>query len=105
MLAKGTTVQNPKLPFRVVPRGYFPNAEVGMKSSSPNAPVSPANAGMGPMIAVTPAEVSYKEDERNTPAAYVEFIGPDNSLGLPAIVSTAPRAIPRRSTTRAAPSR
>ncbi|HEY5228179.1 MAG TPA: cytochrome c biogenesis protein ResB [Opitutaceae bacterium] len=87
MLAKGTTVQSPKLPFRVVPRGYYPNAEVGMKSSVPNAPVSPANAGMGPMIAVTPVEVSYKEDERNTPAAYVEFIGPDASLGT-YVVST-----------------
>jgi hypothetical protein len=87
MLAKGTTVQSPKLPFRVVPRGYFPNADVGMKSATPNAPVSPANAGMGPMIAVTPVEVSYKEDERNTPAAYVEFIGPDASLGT-YVVST-----------------
>ncbi|HZZ18740.1 MAG TPA: cytochrome c biogenesis protein ResB [Opitutaceae bacterium] len=82
VLAHGTTVQNPKLPFRVVPRGYFPNADVGLRSSVPNAPASPATAGMGPMIAVTPLEVSYTEDQRNTPAAYVELAGPDSSLGI-----------------------
>ena len=27
LLAKGTVVQNPKLPFRVVPKGYIPNSE------------------------------------------------------------------------------
>jgi len=87
LLAHGTPVQNPKLPFRVVPRGYFPNAEVGLRSSVPNAPPSPADAGMGPMIAVTPLEVGYKEDDHNTPAAYVELVGPDASLGT-YVVST-----------------
>ena len=39
------------------------------------------------MIAITPMEVTYKEDERNTPAAYVEFVGPDSTLGT-YVVST-----------------
>src|SRR5580658_5540445 len=42
MLAKGTVVQNPKLPFRVVPKVYYPNSDVRMRSSVPNAPPSPA---------------------------------------------------------------
>ena len=87
ILASGTTVQSPKLPFRVVPRGYYPNADVALRSSVPNAPPSPATAGMGPMIAITPMEVTYKEDERNTPAAYVELVGPDSTLGT-YVVST-----------------
>jgi hypothetical protein len=82
MLARGTVVQSPKLPFKVVPRGYYPNSEVQMRSQAPNAPPSPATAGMGPMIAVTPVEVTYKEDERNMPSAYVELIGTDGSLGV-----------------------
>jgi hypothetical protein len=40
---------------------------------------------MGPMLAVTPVEVTYKEDERNFPAAYVELVGPDGSLGTWAV--------------------
>ncbi len=82
LLARGTVVQSPKLPFRVVPRGYYPNSEVQMRSQVPGAPPSPATAGMGPMIAVTPIEVTYKEDERNLPSAFVELVGADGSLGV-----------------------
>jgi hypothetical protein len=81
LLARGTVVQSPMLPFRVVPKGYYANSEVQMRSQVPGAPPSPATAGMGPMIAVTPVEVTYKEDERNVPSAYVELVGADGSLG------------------------
>jgi hypothetical protein len=80
-IARGTVVQNPRLPFRVVPRGYYPNSTLQMRSQVPGAPPSPANQGMGPMIAATPAEVTYKQDERNTPTAYVELVGTEGSLG------------------------
>jgi ResB-like family len=82
LLARGTVVQSPKLPFRVVPGGYYPNSEVQMRSQVPNAPPSPATAGMGPMIAVNPVEVTYKEDERNLPSAFVELVGTEGSLGV-----------------------
>lgn len=52
-----------------------------MRSQVPGAPPSTANQGMGPMIVATPLEVTYKEDERNVPTAYVELVGPDGSLG------------------------
>jgi len=38
--------------------------------------------GLGPQIAVTPLEVTYKEDERNIPTAFVELVGTDGSLGI-----------------------
>jgi len=81
ILSKGTVVQNPSLPFRVVPKAYYPNASVQMRSQVPNAPPSLATSVMGTMLAVTPVEVTYKEDERNVPAAFVELVGPDGSLG------------------------
>jgi hypothetical protein len=81
MLAKGTVVQNPKLPFRVVPKGYYPNSDIQLRSQVPGAPPSPATAGMGPMLAVTPVEVTYKEDGLNLPSAFVELVGPEGSLG------------------------
>jgi hypothetical protein len=81
-LAHGTPVQNPRLPFKVVPLGYFPNASVQMRSQVPGAPPSPATQGLGPMVAVTPLEVTYKQDERNVPAAYVQLEGPEGPLGV-----------------------
>jgi hypothetical protein len=81
LLSKGTVVQSPSLPFRVVPKAYYPNASIQMRSQVPNAPPSLATSGMGTMLAVTPIDVTYKEDERNVPAAFVELVGPDGSLG------------------------
>jgi hypothetical protein len=88
-LANGTVLQHPKLPFRVVPREYFPNAAIQMRSQAPNAPPTLATQGVGLEIAATPMEVTYKEDERNLPFAFVEFIGPEGSIGTFA-VSPAP---------------
>jgi hypothetical protein len=81
MLAKGMVVQNPKLPFRVVPKLYYPNSDLQMRSQAPGAPPSPATQGIGPMVAVTPLEVTYAEDGRNWPTVFVELVGPDGSLG------------------------
>jgi hypothetical protein len=88
LLARGTVVQNPKLPFRVVPRIYYPNSEARMRSSVPNAPPSPATVGMGPMLDVRPVDVSYKDDEYNFPTVFVELVGADGSLGTWAVVDS-----------------
>jgi hypothetical protein len=81
MIAKGEVVQNPKLPFRVVPKAYYPNSDAQMRSQAPGAPPSMATVGVGPMVAVTPTEVSYAEDAHNLPSAFIELVGPDGSLG------------------------
>jgi hypothetical protein len=80
-LSRGTVVQSPKLPFRVVPGTYYANAALQMRSQAPGAPATPATRGMGPQVAVTPLEVTYAENERNTPVSFVELAGPDASLG------------------------
>ncbi|HMD61459.1 MAG TPA: cytochrome c biogenesis protein ResB [Opitutaceae bacterium] len=82
MVADGTVVQNPRLPFKVVPRGYYQNSTVQLRSQVPGAPPSPATRDMGPQLVAMPAEVTYKQDERNTPAAYIELVGPEGSLGV-----------------------
>jgi hypothetical protein len=85
LLATGTVIQNPKLPFKVVPRGYFPNSDIAMRSQAPAGAPSVVTQGIGLQVTTTPADVTYKEDARNMPAAYVELVGPDGSLGTWAV--------------------
>lgn len=80
-LAEGTPLQHPKLPFRVVTKLYYPNAALERREQAPNAGPSPATQGIGPMIAALPIPVTYKPDEHNEPAVFVELVGPDGSLG------------------------
>jgi ABC-type transport system involved in cytochrome c biogenesis permease subunit len=90
VLARGDPVQTPRLPFRVVTRLYYPNAELAQPGSIPNLP--PSMATQGPpfvrQLVPVPRPVTYRDDERNEPAAYVELVGPDGSLGT-WLVSTA----------------
>jgi hypothetical protein len=80
-LAKQSELQHPKLPFRVVTRAYYPNAVLELRSNSKNQSGASANAGVGPKLVATPVPVTYKQEERNFPAAFVELIGPQGSLG------------------------
>jgi len=81
LIARGDSVQSPKLPFRIVPRAYYPNTALQMRRDAPGAPPSLATQGIGMQIVATPIPVTSKEDERNLPAAFVELVGPDGSLG------------------------
>ena len=78
-LEQKASLQHPKLPFRVSIRAYYPNAAVQRRDQAPNAPPSLATSGAGPQIAVTPLPITYRADERNVPAAFVEFTASDNS--------------------------
>lgn len=80
-IADGETIQHPKLPFRVVPKLYYPNAALQMRGNVPNAPPSAATQGMGQQIAAIPIPPTSKEGERNLPTAFIELIGPEGSLG------------------------
>jgi len=81
-LARLETVQHPKLPFRVAVKTYFPNATLAMRGPmQPADPSAPATQGVGPQVLATLQPLTYKQDERNIPAAYIELIGPDGSLG------------------------
>ena len=81
ILAGRQEVQHPKLPFRVIVRDYYPNAALQMRNLVPEAPVSPATVGIGPRVVTTPLALTYKPDERNLAAAFVELIGPEGSIG------------------------
>jgi len=81
LLEHDEPVQSPKLPFRIVPKLYYPNSVVQMRSQVPNAPPSPATMDIGTQLAATPQPLTYKENERNMPVAFVELVGPEGSLG------------------------
>jgi hypothetical protein len=84
-LARSETVQHPKLPFRVVTRAFYPNAALARRDASApqaaNSAVPAITQGMGSAVAVTPLPITYKPNETNSPAAIIEIIGADASLG------------------------
>ncbi len=78
-------IQVPALPFRVVPRAYYPNAALAGKEQAPPMlkPVeNSSNRGLGPSLLLAPLPMTYKQDQRNLPAALVELIGTEGSLGV-----------------------
>ena len=81
----GDALQVPALPFRVVPRAYYPNAALAMKEQAPPMlkPVeNTSTRGIGPKLLLAPLPPTYKQDQRNLPAALVELVGPEGSLGV-----------------------
>ncbi len=81
LLRDGGVIQHPKLPFQLRIRDYYPNAVVQMRDQTPNAAPAVATAGVGPRVAVIPVAPTYKENDRNAPAADLELVGPEGSLG------------------------
>ena len=87
LLAKGETIQHPKLPFKIVPKQYYPNSTLRMREAPSDAthaktePPSPATKGIGPRLIATPLPLTYKMDEMNLPTAFVEVVGAEESLG------------------------
>ena len=83
-LAKGKTVQHPKLPFKVVPKDYFENSTLrGPAEDTKATPgLTSATKGVGTRVAARPLPLTYKQNERNVPSAYVELVGPEGSLGV-----------------------
>ncbi len=80
-LRPGAEIQHPKLPFRIVCRAYYPNADLQVRPPAAGLAAGMATAGVGRRLALVPLPVTYKEDEQNWPAALVELIGTSGSLG------------------------
>ncbi len=74
-------IQHPALPFTVKPLYYYPNSALQLKSQAPTAPESGADQGIGARLAVSPAPLTYKDNERNLPAVLVELGGTGGPLG------------------------
>lgn len=98
LLARGAPLQHAKLPFRVVVKAYYPNAALRLRdggTAAPAAATPDATTGIGQRIGVTPLAVTYKQNERNLPAAFVELVAPEGSLGT-WMVSAHPNMVPQR---------
>jgi hypothetical protein len=79
LLARKTPIQHPKLPFRVVPKTYYPNSVLQARPA--NGPAAQATAGFGERILAAPQPITYRPNEVNMPTALFELIGPAGSLG------------------------
>jgi ResB-like family len=80
LLRPGASLQHPRLPFRLVVKDYFPNSALQMKSgAAPGAPQ--ATQGIGTTVTAAPQPLTYKQDERNIPAAWIEVAGDSGSIG------------------------
>ncbi len=82
-LRDGEAIQHERLPFRIVTRAYYPNAAMQMRDQLGNTSAPPpATRDIGARLAIIPIPITYKQNERNLPAAVVELLGPSNvSLG------------------------
>jgi ResB-like family len=80
-LERPTPVQHPKLPFRVIPRAYYPNSTLQLRVDNAQPPVL-ATAGLGLRVAATPQPITYRADETNLPSAYIEVSVPEASIGI-----------------------
>ncbi|MBC8010092.1 MAG: cytochrome c biogenesis protein ResB, partial [Burkholderiales bacterium] len=85
-LAAGKELQIAALPFKIVPRAYYPNASLSMKAPvagpAAGAVQNLATTGLGPRLDLVPLPMTYKQDQRNLPAALVEVVTPEGtSLG------------------------
>lgn len=80
-LARGQTIQHPKLPFRVVPHMYYPNAALQLQDESQTTLTTPVTRDIGTRIKTIALPLTYKPNERNLPAAYIELAGAEGTLG------------------------
>ncbi|MBI2496899.1 MAG: cytochrome c biogenesis protein ResB [Opitutae bacterium] len=84
-LADEGTVQHPKLPFSVRVKAYYANAtlQMGDPAGRPGTPV--ATQGIGSRVQVLPLPLTYKPDENNQPAAFIEIGTTEGTLGTWAV--------------------
>jgi hypothetical protein len=80
LLRQGRTLQYAGLPFRVAVRAFHPNAALEMRKPGATT-VSPATVGVGPQIVLMPLQMTYKPNEQNLPAAFIELLPAEGALG------------------------
>ncbi|MDX2109026.1 MAG: cytochrome c biogenesis protein ResB [Verrucomicrobiota bacterium] len=81
MLERTTPITNPRLPFRVEVRGFFPNAEITRVPEGNPSP-TPVTQGLGATMNLAAKEISrtFKGD-RNNSTAIVELSSTQGSIG------------------------
>ena len=85
LLGKKSPIQHPKLPFRVVPKSFYPNSSLHMRSAAPVATggdgAAQATTGVGDHVTASPLPITHRPNERNVPSAIVELAGTDATIG------------------------
>ncbi|HEY8650298.1 MAG TPA: cytochrome c biogenesis protein ResB [Chthoniobacterales bacterium] len=81
VLARGSTIQQPTLPFTLKIRRFLPNSQLVMRAQDSSASPSEATNGVGVNIVVNEIPRTVKDDERDLSAAFVEVEGVQGSLG------------------------
>lgn len=81
VLAGRETVQHPKLPFRVAVKDFMPNSSLRMRPAGDATGAGIATMGAGTQLEAAVLPLTYRQDERNVPTAFIELIGPDGSIG------------------------
>ena len=90
-LIHGGDLQHPKLPFRVVTKFYYQNSSAQPRAQVTNPPPVPATKGvLAEKYVITEQPVTYRPNDRNVPAAVVELVGADGSIGSWLITSEIP---------------
>ncbi len=80
-VADKKSIQHKDLPFRVDVKEYYPNSN--LQRVGPFAGPRPvATQGFGTGIVIVPEKMTYKQNERNVPSAYVEVVTPEGSQGI-----------------------
>lgn len=85
VLADEGSLQHPKLPFQVNVKAWFANATLQMGDPAARSGMPVATQGIGTRVQVIPLALTYKPDENNLPAAFVEIAGPAGSIGTWAV--------------------
>lgn len=83
LLEPGNVFPIPDTELKVRTLNYYPNARIG-RATKDTLYQSPATMGAGAKmnIVVTPAAMSYADNEINTATAYLEVFGREDSLGV-----------------------
>jgi hypothetical protein len=74
-------IRHEKLPFVVRVTQYYPNAQVRARGPMVDKGEPPATRGIGAQAVVTPLAETHTMDARNFPAAVIDLVGPQGSLG------------------------
>lgn len=74
-------LQHGRLPFQVRVLAWLPNAALQMGDPAARAGLPRPTEGVGTRVQVVPLPITYKPDEINLPAAYIELVGTEGSLG------------------------
>lgn len=83
IVARKTPLQHPKLPFRVMPRIFYPNSTLHMRPATAEGSKSDAeaSAGVGSHVVAAPQPETTRPNEQNMPSAVIELAGADGPVG------------------------